>query len=495
MNISGVPAATNYATVQSSRLTQLSSGLVVKHEGTNSNSHRANLITTSLYASDNGYTKDDAIMKQWNKQGSFNLYDVMNGGKVNLQDPNPSTEVLQEFEKQLQTSGIQKEVDWSGLMFDLKGIGFDADAAAHTISADDFNRKVDYLASRYVAVEDKIKSTTNGDIQAEQLKKLDEMYQSALSEIADGYSGIVSSFLEENGVSGEKGKIYSSIGNGVDSKIEEYRKSLSDNATLESLKGTPDQWVLDDDAYVASVLRESAKGSITVQAKSADAPYTLSDLDALGQYASALSAMEKPNNTNIYTMDEARIGLDFSMLAMKTDALQNSGNISDTMAALLQKTMNGFMRSFLDRLDGQLSAYRNAGVTSGDKAGFATLDRNTVWDVYNQTMQQYRSNGDAMQALIKGAEYGASKATAQFAGGAYRYQNNASYWENFFGKRSEANRLGAYESPDSTFQKYMAGWTDFKNSLDRGDSVRINLMLQSADQYIAAASSLFSKNI
>ena len=31
MNISGIPAATNYAAVQSSRLTQLSSGLIVKN--------------------------------------------------------------------------------------------------------------------------------------------------------------------------------------------------------------------------------------------------------------------------------------------------------------------------------------------------------------------------------------------------------------------------------------------------------------------------------
>jgi len=216
VNISNVSTAINHTVAQSSRLTQLSSGpTATKQERTDFYSMQKNLITASLCASDNDYTKEDAIMKQWNKQGSFNLYDYMNGGKVKLQDPNPSAEVLREFEKQLQTSGIQKEVDWSGLMFDLRGIGFDADAAAYTIGADDFSRKVDYLASRYVAVEDKIKSTTTGDTQAEQLKKLDELYQSALGEIADGYSGIVGSFLEENGVNGEREKIYASIVSGV----------------------------------------------------------------------------------------------------------------------------------------------------------------------------------------------------------------------------------------------------------------------------------------
>lgn len=474
MNISGVSAATNYAAVQSSRLTQLSSGstAAVKQEGTDFYSMQKNLITASLCASDNDYTKEDAVMKQWNKQGSFNLYDVMNGGKVKLQDPNPSAEVLREFEKQLQTSGIQKEVDWSGLMFDLRGIGFDADAAAYTIGADDFSRKVDYLASRYAAVEDKIKSTTIGDTQAEQLKKLDEMYQSALGEIADGYSGIVGSFLEENGVSGEKGKIYSSIVSGVGSRIEEYRKGLTGNATLEGLKGTQDQWLLNDDAYVASVLRESVSTPATSQAKAAGAPYTLNDLTALGQYASTLSAMEKPNNANVYTMDEARIGLDFSMIAMKADALRSSGGISDTMAGLLQKATDGFMKSFLDRLDGQLSANRKAGAAAGDQAGFAALDRSVVWDVYNQAMQRYHGSGDAIQALIKGAEYGAAKASAQSAG-AYRHQNSVSYWTNFFGKG--ASRFGAYESSDSTFQKYLTDWADFQSGLIGGGVAGIDV--------------------
>ena len=474
MNIPGVSAATNYAAVQSSRLTQLSSGsAAVKQEGTDFYSMQKNLITKSLCASDNDYTKEDAIMKQWNKQGSFNLYDFMNGGKVNLQDPNPSAEVLQEFEKQLQASGVQKEVDWSGLMFDLRGIGFDADAAAYTIGADDFSRKVDYLASRYVAVEDKIKSTTTGDTQAEQLKKLDEIYKSALGEIADGYSGIVGSFLEENGVNGEKGKIYASIVSGVESRIEEYRKGLSGNAALEGLKGTQDQWLLNDDAYVASVLRESASTPVNSPAKSADAPYTLNDLNALGQYVSALSTMEKPNNANIYTMDEARIGLDFSMLAMKADTLRSSGGISETMASLLQKTADGFMKSFLDRLDSQLSANRKAGAAAGDRAGFAALDRNMVWNVYNQTMQHYRDSGDAMQALIKGAKYGAEKMSAQSTDGAYRHQNNTAYWTNFFGK--SASRLGAYESSDSTFQKYLKDWADFQSGLIGGEVAGVDV--------------------
>ena len=46
------------------------------------------LLTKSLVASDNDYTKKDAILHQWNLEGRFNIYDVMNGNAtVKLQDP------------------------------------------------------------------------------------------------------------------------------------------------------------------------------------------------------------------------------------------------------------------------------------------------------------------------------------------------------------------------------------------------------------------------
>ena len=58
------------------------------------------LLTKSLVASDNKKKKKDAILHQWNLEGRFNIYDVMNGNAiVKLPDPNPSDDVLQEFEK------------------------------------------------------------------------------------------------------------------------------------------------------------------------------------------------------------------------------------------------------------------------------------------------------------------------------------------------------------------------------------------------------------
>lgn len=449
------------------------------------------LLTKSLVASDNDYTKKDAILHQWNLEGRFNIYDVMNGNAtVKLQDPNPNDEVLQEFEKKLQTNGIQKDMDWASLSFDMRGIGFNADAKPNSIKENDFTRKVNYIASRYVAVEYKIKNTTSGDEQTEQLNKLNEVYQNAVNEIADGYTNIVGSFLENNDIEGEREKIHHSILSGVESKIEEYRKSLTDNATLKALEGTKDKWLLDDDAYVASVLRETDAPALQQQQYTENnADYTLHDLENLGQYVSSLYDME--NSFSVFQMDESRIGIDFAMLTMKTDVLQNKGGISKNMAKTLQKIMESFRENLLNRIDKQLSEKRYEGTVADAQFGFSALNRNIIWNVYGKTMQQYQKSGNVIQAITEGAKYGSEIAKSQYTNGTYRYKNNASYWNSFFEKNTE--NANAYKDNDTTLQKYLAGWKDFENSLNK--SVHLNMKLQSVQQYHIAKSNVISKKV
>lgn len=497
MNLNNIPAISSNNHAYTYRLTQLNYADSYKQcQNKNNNfsynqgrmtikydiQQNKNLLTKSLVASDNDYTKKDAILHQWNLEGRFNIDDVMNGNAtVKLQDPNPSEEVLQEFEKKLQTNGIQKDMDWASLSFDMRGIGFDANA--NSIKENDFTRKTNYIASRYVAVEYKIKNTTSGEQQAEQLKKLQEVYQNAVNEIADGYTNIVGSFLENNDVEGEREKIHHSILSGVESKIKEYRKSITDNDTLKSLEGTKDSWLLDDDAYVAAVLRETDTPQQYIENNT---EYTLHDLENLGQYVSSLYDME--NNFSVFQTDESRIGIDFAMLTMKTDVLQNKGGISKNMSKTLQKIMESFKENLLNRMDKQLSEKRYEG--TDPQICFAALNRTMIRNVYNKTMQQYQKTGNAIQALTEGAKYGSQIAKSQYTNGTYRCKNSASYWDSFFEKNTFVN---AYQDNDTTLQKYLAGWNDFENSLNH--SVHLNMKLQSVQQYNTTKSSTISKKV
>ena len=97
-------------------------------------------------------------------------------------------------------------------------------------------------------------------------------------------------------------------------------------------------------------------------------------------------------------------------------------------------------------------------------------------------------SGNAVDALIKGAEYGrsqyAQKMNLGYAKEIYRYKNSGFYWIDFFGNPSE-KKAGYYGKTESAYEQYVMGWLDFKCSLEDGNGVRMNLSLQSAASYSA----------
>lgn len=55
-------------------------------------------------------------------------------------------------------------------------------------------------------------------------------------------------------------------------------------------------------------------------------------------------------------------------------------------------------------------------------------------------------------------------------------------WNYFFESKSDT-KTNLYAKKGTTFEQYMAGWQDFKNSLQDRDGLRMNLLLKSKDSY------------
>ena len=483
--IAGLPAAVNIAEPFQAQLTQAKSDKdqvsgVTNHS--NQSTTESSSLMKSLYAADHSsYTKADAVNKQWRKMNTVNLFDVLNG----TADTSNRTLSAGDVEKLLQEGGMLDEVsdiDFSMLKFEFSGLGFESGTSYRFVVSGEFSKNVDYLASRYAAMEDKIKTTYTGTEQKERLDQLNEMYEATLERAARSYSETVGGILEDYGVSGEKEKIYQSFKSGVDQKAAEYRTFLEENKGFTGLEGTEDAWLLKDDEYIAARLRDQGNISGTKSSKSGE--YSLKELDTLGQYASSLSSMAAKANT--YEMNEERIGLDFAMLAMKTDVLEKEGNMSSAFNETLRKALNGYLNVFLEQFDRKLENNRRNARTEYDIQGNAGLDQDTVWSVYNKTMEHYRVSGNVMEALIKGAEYGkslyAEKIDLSHSKDVYRYKNSEFYWKDFFGNPSD-RKISSYNKSGSVYEQYMMGWLDFKNSIGKGDSVRMNLLLKPIDSY------------
>ena len=166
--------------------------------------------------------------------------------------------------------------------------------------------------------------------------------------------------------------------------------------------------------------------------------------------------------------------------------LGKEGNRSSAFQATLQKALGGYLNAFLEEFSRKLENNRKNARTAYDIQGNAGLDQNAVWSVYDKTMEQYRLSGNVMEALIKGAESGraqyAEKMESSYMKEIYRYKNSGSYWNDFFGNSSD-RKTGSYLQSGSIYEQYMMGWLDFKNSLGKGESVRMNLSLKPIDSY------------
>lgn len=451
MRISNLPVAKNNVSYLSSlKQHQMTEHKVISQsQGTTDQA----VFTKSLISSDNSYTKHDALLKQWNKEGSFNLYDVLNGGKVNLQNPNPSLEELQSLEQKLQQNGIGTEIDWNDFEFDLKGIGFDIKYPTFYLKPEAFNQKTDYLASRYAAMKDRIEKNFSGEEAIQQLNHLNALYQSATEILAKSYSEVVGGFLEQNGLVGEKEKIYQSVIDGVSKKATEYEEYLSSNSELEKLKGTKDEWLLQDDEYVASLLRGKDVENVSGESTKLD-HYTQKDLDILGKYVSGLTKWED----STLNMDEERIGLDFAMLSMRTENLRKENKISASLENVLNRMLDGFMSHALDRLDNKLSDLRDRGAALKDKSGYAQLDRQAIWNVYNKTMDYYKTSGNIKESYLYGAKFAANQSLQKSGNDTYRHMNNEMYWTQFF----DRNHNNPYDTGMSTYENAISNLIDKK---------------------------------
>lgn len=475
--IAALPAAVNIAKPFSGQLTQEKPG-----NRTDSTGSRPTDITdistlrTSLYAVDNAeYSKDSAVNKQWRKMNTLNILDVLDGKA----DTSNLTLSATEIEKRLQQDGLLDEVsdaDFNMLKFEWSGISFGADTTNPLSDSDKFRKNVDYLASRYAAMADRIKNAYAGTRQKEQLERLDRLYQDTLERTASEYADLVGGMLDKYGVSGEREKIYQSYKNSVNELSDAYMDFLHQNSGFTKLEGTKDAWLLKDDEYIAQGLRNQDILSGSSSVSKANGDYTLRDLEILGQYTSSLSAMEA--KSNIYNMSEEQIGLELSMVAMKTDALVKKGNGSAMLNVTLEAALNGFMNAFLDQFDRKLSAGRTQARTAYDLYGHAGLDRKSVWSVYNKTMESYRLSGDAIHAMTKGAEYGKEryldKMNKEGMQGIYRYKNGGAYWNQFFGNSAGMKATG-YDTRGSIYGQHMMDWLGFTSSLEAGQIPHINL--------------------
>lgn len=288
-----------------------------------------------------------------------------------------SQESLDAFRAQLEANGLGEEIDWRGVQEDFLNMDIRFDNAQR------FETKVDYLASRYAVLKDRIQTQYTGEKLEQEMQTLDQLYTKAKEELATSYADNIGGFYEGMGQSGAPEDMRESVLAAIDSKADAYSAYLAEHDIYADITDPGKQWLKQDDGYMAAKLREHA-AALTA---SNPAPYSTDDLAFAAVYAKALSEQIKKPEWDTYAIQNSDADLG-KYLAQQyqslTDRMEHAG-ISDRLSALLKDSFKPFMDQFLDALDAKIAHNRERVANKPWQAGLirtAYINRDEVYRAF-----------------------------------------------------------------------------------------------------------------
>lgn len=429
-------------------------------------------------SSEQSYTKEDAVKYRYNRQFDLYLPNIVTGEQASISCSNvASLGTLEEFQKKLETEGLGEDINWSGVSFDFSTVSVDMDVA------DRVSDKVNYIASRYAVLKDRVDTNYSGDRHSQEMEKLDSLFSEAKKLLADSYANVVGGFLEENGVSGETEKLRKSVLQEIDSQVDKYSQYIQNNEDYVKIDSQQDKWLLQDDAFMAARLRDNMDNTDNIQISGTEEKqsslYSLYDMDMAGMYAKQTSEQYDSLDYTGFICNEESIGLDLAVQDIKTQYITKKTKMSSNMASVINSAFQGYMKNYVNKLNEQMKKSAEQTNISGSRQLYGPLDTSAIYNVYQYTMEQYRSNGDMQQALQSGSEFGKEQYEKKVDSADYgtmaRYQSNiySGYtWSNFF----ESTKTSPYDLPMSNIEKYAITFSYFVDSVNNQDPKGINMM-------------------
>lgn len=393
------------------------------------------------------YTKSDVLNQLWKE-----------AHRIDLNDPNataglcfdPTDADLERLAQQAQARSLDGQVDFSKIADDFS-------KAFSTIHAGNLGDAIDYLSSRAAALENQIARNYTGEALEQKRQELADVIQQGKTSLTDSYTGRLQAAL---GLSdADTQEVRSNLETLITQRMQTYQAAQAPD----TLTGTQDEWLLNQDQYMASQLRE-AVGSIPDSASGGS--LTLGDLRAAGEIAGAYQEMYQSASQGSGG-NEASLALNLSMIDMKTEALIQKGIVGGTMAGMLQGSLEQRHQTVMDIADQRL-ADRRENALSG-RGPMPDMDRKLVQSIYNSVLSSFRQNGgDALAAIRDGVTFGKT-ATAQAAKDHPKVSrwgvSMADYWDRFYTSCEVSDWHGGKRTQKSEYETYADSWQHFLNTL------------------------------
>lgn len=385
----------------------------------------------------------------------------------------PTQKEIKDYLIRLRRDGLDGQIDWPGLIAELRSF--------QNIPPEELISSLDYVASRYVSVQDKLKRNFTGCEFRELESKLEDIWAAGVTGLVDGYVNFLQSNLGLSDLDANAVRI--SLDTLMEQRICIYHAMVEQiNITTASQGGVDGCWLCNHDAYMATRLREAAAparaGSIPARGI-----YSAQDLMAAGWIAQAYQFEIEGANTG--RQNEALLALNLAFADMKGETLIQKNLVSERMGKLLRVSRTEGHATALEAVAKYLDSRDASAPSGGPESLYAAVDRDVFRDIYEAVLNAYRQNGgDGAEAIRAGVTHGKA-ATAE----AYVKKPDATrwgesmdrYWETFYTVPNLENQTASEQqieqmlamigrSPrrsNSTHQNYINDWQDFLTNISQ----------------------------
>ena len=384
----------------------------------------------------------------------------------------PTQKEIKDYLIRLRRDGLDGQIDWPGLIAELRSF--------QNIPPEELISSLDYVASRYVSVQDKLKRNFTGCEFRELESKLEDIWASGVTGLVDGYVNFLKSNLGLSDFDANAARI--SLDVLMEQRICVYRAMVEQiNITTASQGSLDGCWLCNHDAYMATRLREAA-----APAKASSIPargiYSAQDLMAAGWIAQIYQF--EIESAAAGRQNEAQLALNFAFVDMKEETLIQNNPISERMAKLLRKSRPQGHAMALDAFARYLDSREASGPPDESESPYADVERTVFLDIYEAVLNAYHQNGgDGAEAIRAGVTHGkaaTAKAYAKNPDAARWGKSMDQYWETFYTVPRLENQTASEQqieqmlamigrSPrrsNSTHQNYINDWQDFLTSIN-----------------------------
>ena len=371
----------------------------------------------------------------------------------------PTQEEIKDYLVCLRRDGLSGQIDWQGLAAELKSF--------QDMPPEELIASLNYVASRYVSVRDKLTRNFTGSELAEQESELKNIWVTGVASMVDGYANFLQINLGVSDLDAQAVRV--SLDALIEQKIDTYCTMVGQTNTDAAQTGPDSIWICNHDAYMATRLREAVV-SDKANFIPARGVYSIQDLIVAGQIAQAYQF--EIEGAYAGWRNEAQLALNLAFTDMKEETLIQQNIVSEKMAAFLRDSRSQGHSVALEAVGMYLDYQKDSGLSGESESPNTGVDCSIFRGIYEAVLSDYHQNGgdgaEAIRAGVTTGEAATAQAYERNPKAARWGQSMEQYWKTFYTVPKEQqieqmlSRIG--RSPrrsNSTHQNYINDWKYF----------------------------------